>query len=204
MTIDQVDLFYLPDNQNPVGALVTRATDGEFSCHIEFSLPDGFLVSGDVVIQTTGSITQWTGYRFVGSGVDASGRKDGDCVQVGKTSASYATLVVPSYGLSGLVLETVASGADSVKFLWLDESAASAEATRPAVLALAGTEDLESPLAGWLVGCTRLELTVDGSRTNTYWVRDSQIVVSDWGGARSYALPSGTVRNLRTALGATR
>lgn len=48
--------------------------------------------------------------------------------------------------------------------------------------------------------CERVELTVGGSRTNTYWVRDGVIVATDWNGARSFALPAGAADNLRAAL----
>ena len=184
-----IELFYLGEDSEPAGAVVTRIDDAEVSCRVRFATPDGGHGGGESVIRPDGSIQRWTDFRF---------SSDGATQTVAR--ADREGRVVPSYGLSALVLELVEGPESAVDFLLLDES--DPDAPRAAHLERAGTETVHSPLRGQLAACVRVELTADGHRTNTYWVRDGIVVVSDWVGARSYALPPAAAQGLRAALGA--
>lgn len=197
----QIELFYLGDSPVPAGALVTATHIGEFYCHIRFSTPDGGLVENKVVINMDGSVREWTAFTYRGAGKECGGVRDNHGVTVAGRRGSQEGMVIPSYGVSALVGEMVRRQESEINFLWLAESAASPEAVAPARLERAGDEDVASPFAGMVPECVRVELSVDGARTNTYWARDGVIVATDWNGAKSYALPADTASHLRAVLG---
>lgn len=197
----QIELFYLGGDEVPVGALVTETLKNKYSLHIKFSTPDGGVVEGDAVVHLADSVRNWTEFTFRGFGAECTGKRDEQGVWVAGERVDRDGPVIPSYAVSALVAEMVRNSDKAVDFWWLNESAASADAVSPARLEPAGDEDLASPLAGPLAGCSRVELTVDGRRTNTYWVHDGAVVASDWGWATSYALPTVAAANLRCALG---
>ncbi|WP_315093767.1 hypothetical protein [uncultured Cellulomonas sp.] len=189
---EQIELFYVGAEGAPRGAVVTTIGPDQVTCRVHFSTPDGQVGGGEAVIQVAGSVTSWTGVRFTSHGTTTVGRRvtaDADCP------------VVPSYGLSALVLELVQGAERSLDLELLDESTSPPHTVRPARLVRDRTEDVLSPVQGLLHGCERVELTVAGRRTNTYWVRDGVVVASDWAGARSYALPAAAAQGVRAALG---
>ena len=199
---EQVELFYLGDQSMPCGAVVTTIGASEISCHVHFTTPDGHHGGGRAVIHVAGSITAWTSLSFTSGGVSIHASRDGEDVIVAGARAPHDGVVVPSYGLSALVLELVQGPDRAVDFVLLEESTSSTGAVSPARLERTGTEDVRSPFLGLVADCERVELTVGARRTNTYWVHDGVLVASDWAGARSYLLPTAAADGLRATLGA--
>lgn len=195
---DQIELFYLEDDAVPRGAVVTTIGEAEVTCRVHFSTPDGFRGGGASSVRTDGSVTAWTDFTFISDGTTTVGRDGAEVTVAGVSILQQG--VVPSYALTAFVLELVQGPDAAVDFHLLDESALLPDGVRAASLRCVGTEEVHSPVRGLLMACERVELTVAGRRTNTYWTRDGVVVASDWAGARSYALPASTADSLRAAL----
>ena len=203
MLRDCIELFYLGSESDPCGAVATTRSEGRFSCRVTFFTPDGQPAGGAAVIQTGRSILDWTDFDFVSDGQSTRGAQDRKGVTIAGERVAHAGAVLPSYGLSALVLEMVQGANRSAEFGLLDESAPPACAVEGARLSRVGTEGVDSPVMGLVPECERIELTVGDRRTNTYWVSDGVIVASDWVGARSFALPVAAADALRLTLGPT-
>lgn len=201
MSERQIELFYLGNDQVPAGALVTATDFSKYYCHIRFSTPDGGLVENEAIIRMTGSVREWTEFNYRGAGTECSGTRDLHGVTVAGRRVEREGTIIPSYGVSALVVEMVRSSEMEIDFFRLTESDASSEAIVPARLERGDDEDVASPIAGMITRCVRVELSVDGARTNTYWVKGGAVVTTDWVGAKSYALPADTASNLCATLG---
>lgn len=197
----QIELFYLSNHSVPVGALMTATDHSSHYCRIRFSTPDGGIVDNEALVRMNGSIRDWTSFTFRDGAMESVGTRDSHGVTVAGHRVDHEGTVVPSYGVSALVAEMVRELDEAVEFRWLTESAGSAHAVLPARLERTDDEDVASPVTDIITGCARVELSVDGTRTNTYWVKDGAVVATDWNGATSFALPANTAFHLRAALG---
>lgn len=193
----QLDLFYI--GNSAAGALAVAQSSGTYATHIVFSPPDSPVVDLRTTIDTDASVKNWSRFTFHNRESKVEGIRTEDGVLISGRLVRCEN-VVPSYGVSALVLELVDSKEDRCSFLWLDESRGAS--TRPVAgkLEQAGRESVDSPVGVRIPACERVELTVDNARTNTYWVKDGVIVASDWNGATSYALPDAVTNNLQAAL----
>lgn len=89
----------------------------------------------------------------------------------------------------------------SAAFGWLDEFSGEQLNVRPARFDAVGVENVRVPFQFEpLLGVNRVELSVGGMRTNTYWIQQGRIVISDWTGARSYAFGDDVARRLLVTL----
>lgn len=191
---DQVDLFYLGEDTTPVGTLTTRTSAGGFTTSINFSLPDGGTVTGELSMQSNGSVREWTTFRFVGDGKTIDGERTAKGVRMHGSELPVSGDVIPGYACSSLVVEFASSTEDSLSFTWLQETGD--DPLKAATLVRAGTEEVDSPVRGVVENCVKVELSIEGTRTNTYWVKGPVVVASDWAGACSYALPEPVARSL--------
>lgn len=183
-THQHIDPFYLDGGADPAGSITTTVSDGRYATASQFTSPDGHQVAGRLDLVTSGSVLAWTAFAFEGDGRVVTGERTPAGVSVDGRAVTVDGDVIPSYGRSGLVTEFAASGDESIDFVWLEETSDGCDSA--ATLTRAGSEAVSSRVRGTVEDCQRVELTVDGVRTNTYWVKDGVIAVADWGGARSF------------------
>lgn len=196
----QVELFYVGDADEPSGAVVTSIAQDCVTCRVRFRTPTGE-DGADAVIRFDGSLRTWSELTFTADGVTRRATRAEVASVVAEGQVEGGRPVIPSYGLAALALELAAGQERSLELRLLDESAWPTATVSPARLVRAGTEVVTSPVAGTLTGCERIELSVDGRRTHTFWVKGGVVVASDWAGARSYALPQAAADGLTTVLG---
>lgn len=192
-----MELFYVGTAGGPCGVIVQRRSTNALHCTVSFRDPGGEAFESRCAIETPGPVAQWTSFSFVSEGNGSATVRRSDV----PTGDDQDQDLVPGYGFSSYLIECWTHGTRSRDFGWLDESAGSELAVRPARFEAVGVEDMKVPLQFEpLLGLERVELCVGGERTNTYWIQQDRIVVSDWNGARSYTLDDEVSRMIGNGL----
>lgn len=192
--VHQIELFYFGDTTSPRGSLTSISRGNQFHTRIGFTTPDGIDVAAILELESDGDVLEWSSFTFHGDGRTVTAGRASDGVNLAGKIMILAGPVLPGYACLLLVLDLVDSDREHIDFTWLTETAHNPAS--PASLQLKPNETVSSPVRGRVEDCRRVELTVGGERTNTYWVNDDEVIASDWAGAQSFALPREVVRSL--------
>ncbi|WP_054952844.1 hypothetical protein [Flaviflexus massiliensis] len=192
--VHQIELFYFGDTTSPRRSLTSMSHGNQFRTRIGFTTPDGLDVAGNLELESAGSVLEWSSFTFHGDGRTVTAERTSDGVNVAGNFMSLSGPALPGYACLLLVLDLVDSNHERIDFTWLTETADNP--ARPASLQLKPNDMVSSPVRGNVEDCRRVELTVSGERTNTYWVKDGEVIASDWARTQSFALPREVVRSL--------
>lgn len=155
-----------------VGVLARRLHPAGLDTLTCFLAPDGSLVHLEHTLVFTGDPLAWTRFRY---------RQVHDGVEVERTN-SEAAGVVPSYGEFVMLDRLDLDGELGYRAL---REGAPDEPPVEVLLRAVGSEVIITP-EGASIDCTRVEVTEDGTRTNTHWLDSSGLRASDWSGAASW------------------
>lgn len=187
-----VELFYDGGSSVLSGALVTDWVAGGVEVSMSFSPEAGVVFSRQLSLMSVSSVAGWSSATFVADRPIKMARR-GDDIMVGEVSLHCPGLVVPSYAASVLVAEFAAQDVNEQEFGWLDEESG---VVKNGLLRREVDETVTSPLQQLDSPCRKVTLWLDGGLQNTYWLAGGRVVVSDWNGARSYALADSVVSAL--------
>ena len=151
-----------------VGTLSCFAVDERSHFHVEST------------IRFAGQVSDWTSYRYIDHGAGKTVLVKRAELPLGQREA------VPSYG-EYLLVPDVAAGATRLYARLRD--GAPDQPRQDARLECVGPTEVIRP-AGEPIECIQVDLCVDGSRLNRFWVADGALIKSDWNGAESFAEPT--------------
>lgn len=175
---DAWDSFYLDGRK--VGVILRSWHAGGIETLSCFAVGEGRHFHVESTISLDDSLAGWTSYRY-------SDRGSGDTLVVVRADLpTDRREALPSYGEYLLVPDVAVRGTRSYARL-LD--GAPDQPAQDARLERAGTVNVTRP-DGRTIRCIEVNLYVDGSRLNRFWVAVGELVKSDWKGAESFGEPS--------------
>lgn len=187
-----VELFYDGDQRFPTGALTVQRTVDGGSVSMQFSPAEDVTFTRRLEVKFTQSILDWTSATFYAEEqVDLV--RDGNTLNIGDVQVPATGRIIPSYAATFLVEEFAAGHDAELNFTWCEEESRSVRSGR---LRRDKADRVTSPVQQLMPPFGKVALLLDGKVQNTYWTSESGVVVSDWNGATSYALPSSVVKAL--------
>lgn len=158
---------------SPVGVLARRVHPAGLDTLTCFLPPDGALVHLEHTLVFTDGPLAWTRFRY---------RQVHEGTEIERTAKDLVADVVPSYGEFAMLDRLDLGGELGYRAII---EATPDDPPVEVLLRTVGSEMITTP-TGASIDCTRVEVTVDGNRTNTHWLDSSGLRASDWNGASSW------------------
>ncbi|MGO1974023.1 MAG: hypothetical protein ACTH2Q_13795 [Propionibacteriaceae bacterium] len=158
---------------SPAGVLARRLHPAGLDTLTCFREPAGSLVHLEHTLSFTGDPRAWTRFRY---------RQIHEGIEIKRSAEDTVADVVPSYGEFAM-LDQLDLGSEFGYRAVLE--ATPDEPPVEVLLRAVGSEVVTTP-EGTSIDCTRVEVTEDGTRSNTHWLDSSGLRASDWNGATSW------------------